>query len=102
MADHTADSDTQQLMRNQEDKVPPKGRNLVKKRLANMRRRAQMHSIEIDYQGTTHHGTYVVEKGILTVRSSLGSRSTQLVTSGTVNAVGLAKQILWELAVQES
>ena len=101
MADPAAGSEMQQPMRNQEGPVPAKSRNLVKKRLANIKRRAQVHSIEVDYQGTTHHGTYVVEKGILTVRSSLGSRSTQLDTSGTVNPVGLAKQILRDLAVQE-
>jgi len=102
MSNHTGDSEIQQPMRNPEGTVPPKGANLVKKRLAQTKRRAQVHSIEIDYQGTAHHGTYVVEKGILTVRSSLGSRSTQLGTSGTVNPVGLAKQILRELAMQES
>jgi len=102
MADQTGDSEMQQPPRNLEGKVPAKGGNLVKRRIANTKRRAQVHSIEIDYQGTTHHGTYVVEKGILTVRSSLGSRSTQLDTSGTVNPVGLAKQILRELAVRES
>ena len=102
MSDHTADSGMQQPMRNQEGKILPKGRKKVKKRLVNTKRRVQMHSIEIDYQGTTHHGIYLVEKGILTVRSSLGSRSTQLGTSGTVNPVGLAKQILRELAVHES
>jgi len=102
MSDQTVDSEMQQPMRNQEGKAAPKGRNLVKKRLARMKRRVQVHSIEINYQATTHHGTYVVEKGILTVRSNLGSRSTQLGTSGTVNPVGLAKQILRELAVHES
>ena len=94
MSNHTGDSEIQQPMRNPEGTVPPKGANLVKKRLAQTKRRAQVHSIEIDYQGTAHHGTYVVEKGILTVRSSLGSRSTQLGASRTVNPVGLAKQIL--------
>jgi len=102
MADQTGDSEMQQPTRNLEGKLPAKGGNLLKRRLPKAKRRAQVHSIEIDYQGTTHRGTYVVEKGILTLRSSLGSRSTQLSTSGTVNPVGLAKQILRELAMQES
>src|SRR5262252_4936721 len=100
MSDRTADSDLLP-MRNQEGKAAPKGRNLVKKRLARIKRRVQVHSSEVNYQATTHRGTYVVEKGILTVRSHLGSRSPQLGTSGTVNPVGLAKQILRELAVHE-
>jgi hypothetical protein len=69
---------------------------LLKKPMA--KRRPQVHSLQVDYQGSTHHGTYFVERGILTVRSGLGSRSTQLATTRTVNPVGLATQILRELA----
>jgi len=69
--------------------------------MAKAKRRVQIHSIQADYGGTTYHGTYTVERGILTVRSGLGSRSTQLETAGTVNPAGRAKQILLELAKQE-
>jgi len=75
---------------------------LLKKPLAKARRRVQMHSLQIDYEGATHQGTYVVERGILTVRSGLGSRSTQLAAAGTVNPVGLAQRILRDLARQQS
>jgi hypothetical protein len=71
---------------------------LLKKPMAKAKRRVQVHSLQIDYQGITHHGTYIVERGILTVRSGLGSRSTQLATTGTVNPVGMATQILRDLA----
>ena len=48
---------------------------LLKKPMAKAKRRVQVHSLQVDYQGAAHHGTYVVERGILTVRSGLGSRS---------------------------
>ena len=83
-----------------EANVPPDGGDRIKPRLAKTKRRTQVHSIQINYEGTTHHGTYVVERGILTVRSSLGSRSTQLRASARANAVGLAAQILRELAIR--
>jgi hypothetical protein len=75
---------------------------LLKKPMAKAKRRVQVHSLQVDYQGAAHHGTYVVERGILTVRSGLGSRSTELATTGTVNPLGLAKQFLRDLAKQKS
>jgi hypothetical protein len=83
-----------------EANVPADGSDAIKQRLTTTKRRAQVHSIQIDHEGKTHHATYEVENGILTVRSSLGSRSRQLRTSGTANAVGLAQQILRELAIR--
>ena len=87
----------------QPESVVMKAEDVAKTTLAaKPKRRLQVHSVQVDYAGTTYHGTYAVESGILMVRSSFGSRSTQLGMTGSVNPAGLAKQILHELATQES
>ena len=66
------------------------------------KRRVRIHNIQVDYNGTTYHGTYTVEREILTVRSGFGSRSTQLGLIGTMNPAGRAAQILRDLASEQS
>ena len=87
----------------QPESVLTKAKDVAKTTLAaKPKRRLQVHSVQVDYAGTTYLGTYAVERGILMVRSSFGGRSTQLGMTGSVNPAGLAKQILRELATQQS
>ena len=53
--------------------------------------------VTTEHDGKTHHGTYLVKDGIITVRSALGEKSTGL---GNLEHAGVASMLLRELIVR--
>ena len=54
--------------------------------------------VQVESDGVTYKGTYVVEKGIIRVSSGFGFKKTQL---GSMPADTLAKMLLLEIVREE-